>query len=163
MFKSEGHSRRLVLPGEVLSHVNRKLLGLVLEDLPLVAMLVAQLNTQSGELLLARAGIPAPVFLPAHREPQLVAAPGPFLGTADASYPTVALVLGPGDRLVIGTDGTRPDGTQLSGENEALLDAVKRHRTLSRQHFADAIANDLLARVKHSDDLTVLAIELTPV
>ena len=60
---------------------------------------------------MARAGLPAPVWRPAGGEPEAWSAPGPFLGTAEASYSALARPLGPGDRLVVATAGD--DGTVM--------------------------------------------------
>jgi sigma-B regulation protein RsbU (phosphoserine phosphatase) len=152
---------RRIPPGEVLSHVNRELLGLGLEDGPLVAMLVGILHTTTGELSLARAGMPHPLYIPRAGVPQSWAIPGPFLGTSDASYPTITKVLQPGDRLAIGTDGIRPHGDPVPVEKDELLDVVSRYRNTLGQGFVDAVAGDLLAGVRHSDDFTLLCLEMS--
>jgi serine phosphatase RsbU (regulator of sigma subunit) len=152
---------RIVPPGEVLVRVNRELIGFGLDDRPLVAMLAGTLDGTTGELAVARAGLPAPVYAPANGEPEAWALPGPFLGTAETSYPARTATLRPGDKLVIGTDGTRPDGSPGPGGNDRLmLAAVARHRELSGQTFVDAVARDLLAAVRHEEDFTLLAVEM---
>ena len=160
MMKKEGSGRRVIQPGYVLSNVNQELLRLGLEDRPLVAMLVGTLHASTGEVMLARAGLPAPIYLPAGGEPRTWSIPGPFLGTADASYPTLTMTLKPGDKVAIGSDGVRPEGDPAPGEDTSFLEAVSRHRTLSGQGFVDAVARDLLAHVRHSDDFTLLCAEL---
>lgn len=145
-------------PGEVLAGVNRALLAFELDDLPAVAVLLAVLHTGTGELALARAGLPAPVYVPASGAPEVWAVPGPFLGTVDASYPTRRAALRPGDRLVIGTDGTRPDHEPDLGGRLPALCAT--HHGLSGQPFVDAVAAGLLAGVRHDDDFTLLAVEV---
>jgi serine phosphatase RsbU (regulator of sigma subunit) len=153
---AEGY--RIVPPGEVLTAVNRQLLALGADDLPLVALTVGVLNAKSGAVLLARAGLPAAVHVPASGEPALWSVPGPFLGTADTTYETIHGVLNPGDRLLIGTDGTRPDGDP--GGAEHLLEAASKHRDASGPGFVDAVARDLLAQVRHADDFTLLGVEM---
>ena len=156
-----GSDSSLLSPGEVLSILNRKLLSLGLEERPLVAMATAIVDAQSGELMLARAGLPAPVFLPANGEAQIWTIPGPFLGTADAHYQTHQATLKPGDKLVLGTDGTRPDGDPSPGENIVLVEAAGCHRDRSGQDFIDAVARDLVAQIRHSDDFTLLSVEMS--
>jgi phosphoserine phosphatase RsbU/P len=156
-----GSDHRIVSPGEILSRVNRELLGLGLEESPLVAMLVGMLHATTGELSLARAGMPNPLYVPSKGTPQTLAIPGPFLGTSDASYPTINKVVQPGDRLLIGTDGIRPHGGPVPDEKDELLEIVSRHRSTSGQGFVDAIASDLLARVRHTDDFTLLCLEMS--
>jgi sigma-B regulation protein RsbU (phosphoserine phosphatase) len=154
-----GNQYRLVPPDEVLVRVNRDLLGLGLDDPPLVAMLVGTLNAHDGAVSLARAGLPAPVYVPAAGAPQLWAAPGPFLGTADTTYQLLHGTLSAGDKLIIGSDGARPEGDP-GGAPDRLVDAAVRHRGLSGQPFLDAVARDLLPHVRHPDDFTLLAVEM---
>src|SRR5829696_6706189 len=96
-------SYRVVPPDEVLTAVNRQLLALSADHLPLVAMLTGVLNARTGALTLARAGLPAPVHVPATGAPEVWTVPGPFLGTADTTYQSTTGTLAPGDRLLIGT------------------------------------------------------------
>ncbi len=152
--------RSAVPPGESLEAVNRELLALALDDRPLVAMLAGTLHANTGALTLARAGLPAPVYIPAVGKPEVWAVPGPFLGTADSTYPTYSATLQPGDKLVIGTDGTRPDGDPNPAGDDHLLEVAARHRKLLGQAFVDATARDLLAAVRHEDDFTLLIVEI---
>jgi phosphoserine phosphatase RsbU/P len=146
--------------GESLAGVNRELLALGLDDLPLVAMLIVILNTANGELGLARAGLPSPVFLPAASAPERWPIPGPFLGTGDTAYATQRAKLGAGDRLLIGTDGIRLDGNPEPCGVDQLLERAQRNRELTGQSFADAVARDLLGDVRHEDDFTLLVVEM---
>jgi len=156
-----GNRYRLVPPDEVLSRVNRELIGLGLDDPPLVALLVGLVDTNDGSLVVARAGLPAPVHVPAGGEPENWVMPGPFLGTADTTCPPLHARLAPGDKLVIGTDGTRPDGNPAPGGTDRLTEAAVRHRDLTGQAFADAVARELLPHVRHPDDFTLLVVEMT--
>jgi hypothetical protein len=58
----------------------------------------------------------------------------------------------------VGTDGTRPDGDPTG--DDRLPEVAARHRELSGQAFADALARDLLADVRHEDDFTLLVVEM---
>jgi serine phosphatase RsbU (regulator of sigma subunit) len=146
--------------GEVLAEVNRQLLGLGLNDVPLVAMVIGILNPNTGALSLARAGLPTPVHLPRIGEPQAWSIPGPFLCTTDTSYSTFSTCLNPGDQLLIGTDGIRSDGSPDPTGDDPLLPAAARHRPSSGQSFVDAVANDLLTNVRHNDDVTLFVVEM---
>jgi serine phosphatase RsbU (regulator of sigma subunit) len=147
-------------PGRFLGHVNRVLLGLGLEELPLVAACAGVIDTHTGELALARAGLPPPVHLGAEGEPQAWAVPGPFLGVAETTYPTHTAHLRPGDRLLVGSDGLRPDGKPGPNDDAALLSAAARHRELAGQRLVDAVIAELLSQVLHEDDATLMAIEV---
>lgn len=149
--------------GKLLTRANRQLLALGLDDLPLVALGVGLLDTRTGGLTVARAGLPAPVFVSATGDIEAWAVPGPFLGVAEATYPAHAATLRPGDKLLLGTDGIRPDGTPGPGEDANFRDAAARHRDTSGQRCADAVAADLLAQVQHEDDFTLLCAELAGV
>jgi sigma-B regulation protein RsbU (phosphoserine phosphatase) len=155
-----GTRYRLIPPDDVLAGVNRDLLGLGLEDPPLVAMLAGTLNVRAGTLTVARAGLPSPVFLPAAGEARAWAVPGPFLGTAETTYQLHSAVFAPGDKLIVGTDGTRAGGEPSPQGPDELLAAATRHRGLGGQAFVDALARDLLPHVRHPDDFTLLAVEM---
>lgn len=155
-----GTRYRLIPPDEILAAVNRDLLGLGLEDPPLVAMLAGTLNVRAGTLTVARAGLPSPVFLPAAGEARAWAVPGPFLGTAETTYQLHSAVFAPGDKLIVGTDGTRAGGEPAGQGPEELMTSAARHRRLTGQAFVDAVARDLLPLVRHPDDFTLLAVDM---
>ncbi|MBA4065327.1 MAG: hypothetical protein C0501_16775 [Isosphaera sp.] len=149
-------------PGRMLAAANRELLRLGWDDQPLVGMLAGVFDATTGELTVARAGLPAPVRVPADGDPEAWAVPGPFLGTAETTYPTRTAVLAPGDRFLVGTDGTRPDGAPGPGGGSGLAAAAARHRGLAGQLYVDAVAEELLAQVRHEDDFTLLCLEFLP-
>lgn len=155
----KGNCYRLVPPHEVLSAVNQELLALGLDDPPLVAMLAGIVNGRDGRATLARGGLPAPIYLPVAGEPQVWAEPGPFLGTAETTFPIHHGVLVPGDRLVMATDGIWPDGNPTAGP-DVLGNTVARRRELAGQAFVDAVANDLLPSVRHQDDVILLSVQM---
>jgi serine phosphatase RsbU (regulator of sigma subunit) len=146
--------------GVVLAEINRGLLELGLDELPLAAMLIAVFDPATGEVELARAGLPAPVYLPAAGAAERWPIPGPFLGTGDTVYATQSGVLHPGDRLLFGTDGIRPDGNPEPATSDELLAAAERNRLEKGQSFTDAVARELLAAVLHEEDFTLLVVEM---
>jgi len=153
-------SYRLVPPRDVLTGVNRQLLGLGADDLPLVAMAAGLLNARTGELTLARAGLPPAVYVAANGPSAVWAVPGGFLGVADTPYEQLSATLAPGDRLLLGTDGTRPDGDPGPDATDRLLASAARHRAAPGTEFLDAVARDLLSHVRHPDDFTLLGVEM---
>jgi serine phosphatase RsbU (regulator of sigma subunit) len=153
-------SYRIVPPENVLTAVNRQLLSLGADDPPLVALLTGVLDTQTGAVTLARAGIPAAVYVPASGTPDVWSAPGPFLGAADTPYQALCRTLGPGDRLLIGSDGTRPNGDPGPTGTDHLLEAAAKHRTLTGSEFVNTVARELLQHVRHADDFTLLGVEM---
>jgi sigma-B regulation protein RsbU (phosphoserine phosphatase) len=154
---------KLLSPEEVLSRVNRELLALGLEEPPFVAMLYGVLNARTGDLVYARAGLPPPVFVPVTGVAATWSSPGSFLGVFDAAYPVRHEKLPLGSKFVVGTDGTRPDGDSIAVPMaDPLRTVAESHRELTGQKYVDAVAQDLLTRVKEPDDFTLLAIEMRP-
>ena len=146
--------------GAVLAGINRELLALGLDELPLVALFIGIINPSSGEIGLARAGLPAPVYIPSTGELARWPIPGPFPGTGDTGHSPHAAVLRPGDRIVIGTDGIRTDGNPGPTGPDQLLECATANRARAGQSFVDAVARDLLAKARHEDDFTLLVAEM---
>ena len=151
-----GTGYRLIPPDEALAAANRELLGLGFEEPPLVAALAGTVNVRTGAVTLARAGLPAPVYLPPIGNAEAWSVPGPFLGTADTTFQPLSGTLEPGGKLVIGTDGTRPDGDPGPVGTARLIEAAERHRERSGAAFAEALAGELLPGGRHADDFTLL-------
>ncbi|VTU01993.1 stage ii sporulation protein e : Response regulator receiver domain/protein phosphatase 2C domain-containing protein OS=Celeribacter baekdonensis B30 GN=B30_02280 PE=4 SV=1: SpoIIE [Gemmataceae bacterium] len=143
--------------GALVAEANLALLRLGLEDAPLVS-LVAGVLDESGALSIARAGLPAPLHLPANGPPAAWNIPGPFLGIAETTYPSHVARLRPGDALLVATDGTRPDGDPGPDDGSRLPEIAARHAGRTGQQFVDGVATDLLAQVRHEDDVTLLAL-----
>jgi serine phosphatase RsbU (regulator of sigma subunit) len=114
----------------------------------------------NGELSLARAGLPEPVYIPSGGAAESWSLPGPFLCTAETAYPTRSAALAPGDRLVIGSDGIRASDDPQATGNRRLVELAERHRQLAGQPFIDAVARDLLSDVRHDDDFTLMVMEV---
>src|SRR5262249_52563422 len=161
MKEIDTHRYRLVPPDEGLVGGNRELIGLGLEGPPLGALLGGVVGGRGGGGAVGRGGGRPPVRVPATGEPEVWTAPGPFLGTADTSYQSIAGELGPGDKLLVGSDGTRPEGGPGAVGPDLMAEAAGRHRGHSGQAFVDAVARDLLPHVRHSDDFTLLSVEMT--
>lgn len=143
--------------GALLAAANDALLRLKLDDAPLVA-LVAGVLDGVARLSIARAGLPAPLYLPAAGGPEVWSIPGPFLGIAETTYLSHVAALKSGDRLLIATDGIRPDGDPDPGGRSLLPEVAARHAERTGQPFVDAVATDLLAQVRHEDDVTLLSL-----
>jgi serine phosphatase RsbU (regulator of sigma subunit) len=155
-----GGGSPIISPADILTVVNQQLLAVGGDDPPLVAMLVGVLNTHCGELTLARAGLPPPVFVPRQGPMELWHSPGPFLGTAAIACESLTKTLRPGDRLLIGTHGTRPDGDPRPVTDEPLGQAASRHRDAHGAEFVDALVRELRPTLRHTDDMTILMVEI---
>ena len=156
-----GRGYRLHEPDAVLARLNRQLLALGLEDPPLVAMFVALVDCRDGSISLARAGFSAPVLIPGEGHATAWGAPGPFLGTSEASFEATSGRLMTGDRLLIGSPGLRSkqDDRALSPPPDLLL-AVDRHRGLEGQAFAEALTGELVSRSDSHEDFTLMVVQM---
>lgn len=149
-----GNRYRLVPPEEALVEVNRTLIGLCLDEPPLVAMLAGEVDVRDGSVSIARAGMPAPVFIPATGDIEVWSVPGPFLGTSDTTYTPRRGSLRPGDKLLFASDGASPVGESP----DTLIQTALRNRHLNGEHFMGAIARELLPLSHHADDFTLLLV-----
>lgn len=156
-----GRSYRLVPPAEVLRKVNRELMSLGTSDPPVVTLVYFQCNCRDGRLEYARAGHPAPVYVPAEGDPVMWAHGGTFLGLSEQNYLGAEVQLRPGDKVLLTSDGVRADGDdpQSPGHGARLIESVGRHRELPVQAFVDAVARDLLRSERLIDDLTLVGLE----
>lgn len=113
-------------PGELLARVNRVLLGLDLPDPPLASLAVVRVEPAAGRAAVARAGVPAPVYVPAGGDVEVWSVPGPLLGVYAAEFPTREGAFRPGGKLVLATADT----------------GAAPHRGLAAQALADAVVTD---------------------
>ncbi|HEV7669129.1 MAG TPA: PP2C family protein-serine/threonine phosphatase [Thermoanaerobaculia bacterium] len=105
-------------PEQVLCELNRHLAA-ELSPREFVALAYARFDPASGGLCLANAGLPDPyLLLPLAGPAQPLAVPGPRLPLGvrrEVEYRSLDLVLAPGERLLILTDGL-PEATTANGE-----------------------------------------------
>lgn len=90
---------------EAVSAINEELWGMQ-PQAPMVALFLARLDQQSGELIYSNAGQPAPVVLRANGRVESLEAGGPLLGAVPgATFASGRVLLGPGDTLLSYSDG----------------------------------------------------------
>lgn len=143
-------------PHAILTSLNQQLLALGLDEPPLLAMLVGVVDCREGGVVLARAGLPAPISISNDGTATPWGVPGPYLGTAEISFEKTSGRLLAGDRLVLASDGLR-------GEESAadLPGAIARHRNRAGRAFAESVAGDLLSQADMSNDFTLMVVEMT--
>jgi phosphoserine phosphatase RsbU/P len=146
-------------PGRLLSDVNRQLLRLRLDDLPLIAMCAGIVNTSTGDIAIARAGLPAPVYVPTQGDILAWSVPGPFLGTAETTYPIHSTRLESGDKLLVSTDGLRAEGSPGPVADPKLVTVATEHRELVGQRFVDSVVARMSSEVLHEEDITLMSVE----
>ncbi len=153
-------------PAAALAELNRRL-GPELGRGELVALACARFDPASGRIELANAGLPDPYLLRRGRAPEAVAVHGPRLPLGvrrEVAYHQRELVLAPGDRLLLLTDGI-PEARVAPDEPlgyEALESIVAAGEP---EPSAEAWLDDLLERVQGltgallDDDWTALVLE----
>lgn len=144
----------------LLCSVNR----LFLENTPdnsFATMFFAIYDDHSREFEYANCGHNAPIVLRADGSIERLAATSTVIGLfADWECTTQWNRLGPGDTLVLYTDGIT-ESFDSSGEEFGecrLIEALRRHRHLSSRALADAIVNEVRAFNPHDqhDDITLI-------
>jgi sigma-B regulation protein RsbU (phosphoserine phosphatase) len=157
-----GQQYRLVPPGEVLGRLNRDLVEQAMADHPFITMVYALYNHREQTLTFARAGHPYPLHLPRDGEPRLWQVEGSLLGVFETAFPMRSHQVGPGDKVLLYSDGI--DGAGFEGQapgSDSLLACAARHRALPIQEFVAALARDLFGKGSQPDDLTLLGLEVT--
>jgi len=159
-----GSRYRLVPPAEVLARLNRDLIDQRLSEHPFITMAYCLLDHAEGTLRLGRAGHPYPLHVPAGGPAAFWRQEGLLLGVLEATFREVAYPLGPGDKVLLYTDGI--DNAHFEGHEagaESLRACAERHRALPAAPFVERLARDLFGVRELPDDLTLFAIErLTP-
>lgn len=161
--------RRIASPGELLGGLNQFLDGLLPEQF--VTALAARLvrgADGSCKLSVATAGHPAPLLVPAeaHGGVQQLSVRGMLLGVVpDPEYPETELVLGPGDRVLLFTDGL----TERRSAAGVLFDENNLHAVLETTRGLDGPeVLPMLIEAAHTfggesdfeDDTTCILIEI---
>jgi serine phosphatase RsbU (regulator of sigma subunit) len=104
-----GYLERMASPAAAFRALNSDLLRLTQDDAFVTAVAVLY-HPQQGRLTWSLAGHPPPLFIPAGQSPRPLAMDSVFLGAFEndspmASFEELSLSVGPGDRLVLYTDG----------------------------------------------------------
>ncbi|MDH3227152.1 MAG: SpoIIE family protein phosphatase [Thermoleophilia bacterium] len=138
----EGLSTQGNGPSEIIDELNRLLYPRLADD-ALVTMVMAVYDPGSASLTWCNAGHPPPLLMTEAGGIELLSHPGPPCGCLiDAEYRSFTSAFGPGDTLLLYTDGlteARRDGEEF-GHDRLVREAVKLNRstpaTLSRGLYA---------------------------
>lgn len=156
-----GQQYRLVPPGEVLQRLNRDLIDQKLSESPFITMVYALYDFRTGTFQFARSGHPYPLYLPKGGPPRQWQIEGTLLGVFDTSYPVQTHQLWPGDKVLLYTDGMEAAGFNGQDRGTAsVLACADRYRDLPVQELVPRLAQELFARSRQTDDLTVLGLEV---
>lgn len=154
-------------PGEALARMNREL-SRDNDSLMFVTVFAAALDLETGDLVFANAGHPAPYILRSDGVSLLDAPPSPALGVVDdVPYPLSRMTLGPSEGLLLFTDGVteaqNPSGDLWGSEPlEVFLRsrAAEGCASLTEGLVAEVLAFE--AGAPPADDLTVMALRRGP-
>ena len=155
-----------VEPQALCHQVNRILCGNIAEG-RFISFFYSVLDAPTGVMTYTNAGHYLPMLVRAEGTVERLGAGGPVLGVlSDAEYEQAHVGIGPGDRLVMFTDGlteARSAADEEFGE-ERLLDAAVAHRACSapalQARLADSVATFTGGRLQDDATLIVLAADL---
>ena len=153
-------------PQALCLQVNRILCGNIAEG-RFISFFYCVLDAATGALTYTNAGHYLPILVRADGSIERLDVGGPVLGVLpDASYEQAQIAIGPGDRLLLFTDGiteARNDADEEFGE-ERLVDAAVANRACSapalQARLADAVAAFTGGRLQDDATLMVLASDL---
>lgn len=153
-------------PADILTKVNREI-SRDNDANMFVTVFLGILNTASGRFRYSNAGHLPPVIIRAGRDPEWLPLPKGFVlgGLENARYRSQTIILDPGDRLILYTDGvteaSNSGGDLYSGER--LLAAVRETSTASAEMLVEALKNSVQSFVQDSpqtDDITLMGVLL---
>jgi sigma-B regulation protein RsbU (phosphoserine phosphatase) len=160
-----GQDRRLVDPPVVMERLNQSLVGLELTDFQFVTAAYAIVDTESGELRLARGGHPFALHIRGDdiRELRPV---GDLLGLPElrAEFGEEHVRLEPGDKVILYTDGAE-ENLVLSRRPGKVEFHPHLHvwAKLGAEAFVETLARFLdrqVGSLHPPDDITVIALEI---
>ena len=127
-------------------------------------MIYAVVDHVSGEVRMVQAGHPHPVVQRANGDMEVLGNGGLPIGVVEnAAYEEITVKLGPGDRLLIASDGLL-DATSKAGEvlgEEGLATIMRTNRATSGIGLLEAMVWSVLAYTggRQEDDISALLIE----
>jgi phosphoserine phosphatase RsbU/P len=145
-------------PSKVMARLNHKLVN-DFPDSKFVTLVYGVLNPDDRSVTLVSAGHPAPILVTGGAPREVEIPPSLPLGIADAEYPDRRVVLRPGDRLLLFTDGATETVDPEGNEYGAMRLGRK---AASKEISLRAILDDLAAFRRGApapDDVTLVLIE----
>jgi serine phosphatase RsbU (regulator of sigma subunit) len=138
------------------------------EDLPYFTMILGEIDSSTGEAAIVQAGHPSPLLIPGDAAVRFLGDGGFPVGMiAAATYERLSLQLGPGERLLLYSDGLvdgeNPEGQPFS--EERLLAVVTEHARRPTPVLLEIVDGDLRkwrGSENLEDDLSVLVLERHP-
>ncbi len=147
------------------SQVCRRLNHLLVNEFEMdkyLTMLIAEVDTETGAVVLAQAGHPSPLIQRAGRQAEFLRSSGLPVGLIeDADYEDVEFRIGPGDRLIFYSDGITecPDPSGRLLDEDGFRDMVVGQRDAAGLEFVDGLTAALeryAGRSDFPDDLSAI-------
>ncbi|HZG06103.1 MAG TPA: PP2C family protein-serine/threonine phosphatase [Streptomyces sp.] len=124
-------------------------------------VLLARINPDTGDLFLANGSHPPALLLPADGEPRYLEVRGRGIGYPLAgSERLLHTRMGPGDLLVLYTDGLTESRRDPREGEARLVEAARRHADKPIGDVPGAIAEDMHTIILHPDDTLALAVRV---
>lgn len=163
---------RLLRPSETLEKLNAAMVEQELSQATFATAVCGMIHSETGAVMVATAGHPRPLLLPASGPPSELETDGSLLGIfPDEKFTDVSVVLNPGDRLVLYTDGVEvafPRNT-ADDDGQTHFDADRWREVLMslRGESAEAMLLGLSSAIDQQsgslspgDDLTLILVEM---
>ncbi|MBI5586061.1 MAG: SpoIIE family protein phosphatase [Deltaproteobacteria bacterium] len=151
-------------PADILKRVNQEITRENAANM-FVTVFLGILNTSNGRLVYSNAGHLPPVRIRSGREPEWLPLPKGFVlgGLENARYRPETVILEPGDRLVLYTDGVTEamngEGALYAGSR--LLAAVRESASGSAAELVGAVKDSVQSFVQdnpQADDITLMGV-----
>lgn len=162
----EGYT--IVPPSDVLGVLNTELARQELPNCQFVTACYAVIDTATHQITFARGGHPHPIHVTADGHCSEIRTVGGLLGVfADETYPSTTLCLGPGEKLIIYSDGLEDaiiGDRSLKGSDDMFTpmfrEVVRRPVNACLEGITDAV-DDTDGSISPEDDMTIVALERT--
>lgn len=155
---------RPVPPAEVAAELNRRF-PFEVDTGQYFTILYGILDVATGAFEYTSAGQPGPIVLPRDGPPRFLDGRGYPIGLAESPYEARSAALGPGDRLILYSDGVpeamSPEG-KMFGESR-MLDALRLARSMPLDASLAALrreVEDWCGAPGPRDDISLLAVEI---
>jgi sigma-B regulation protein RsbU (phosphoserine phosphatase) len=146
-------------PERVLRRVNAALLELELPETPFVGLIHARVHLGDGTLCFARAGLPAPVYLPRDGAAERWPVSGSLLGVFATEFPLQTRQLRPGDKVIFTSDGLCPAAENVPAGTDQLLACAAELRARPIAELVAQLGQQLSSQSDPADDVTLFGIE----
>jgi len=119
-----------------------------------------RLNRKTGRLIAANAGHPPVCIIPKESdEVSLLQMESDVVGAfADAGFESIEIVLRPGDRFVIFSDGLIENNQSYEAGLEKLRQSLLRHKADTLQNLVRLTVGDMIAGSEPQDDILLLGV-----